>query len=114
MEYYAMQRQFTVGEVLKFIIRYRRNKAFRDWSYGAIYQELFRAARSGALRIVCAGDSILGICIAYENADGTSFSVDQILCIDSGFRTLLQHWKTKYPNHILVYERRYKSRALHL
>ena len=67
MESSATPPQFTLGDLLKFIIRNRGTRAFVNCSYRKIMEELLRASANGSLYTIAEDNKITGMIIAYVN-----------------------------------------------
>ena len=94
-----------LGDLLKFIIRYRGHRAFKDCSYGEILYKIQQAAQRDSLHTVVEDGKITGMIIAYTNVDNT-LEIEQLVCsTKSAFKVLRHGCRHIYADMDLVYFR---------
>jgi hypothetical protein len=101
-----------LGDLLKFVIRYRGTRAFIDCSYGEILYKIQQAAHRDNLHTVVENGKITGMIIAYTNTDNT-LEIEQLVCsTKSAFKVLRHGCRHIYADMDLCFMRNGKRKRL--
>lgn len=97
----------TTFDILKFIIRHRKNKAFRDTSYRKIVEMINNGIKNASIVVVNDKDGeIVGVCIGHNYNLGKVFFVQNILTIRTGvLKTCLSKFHALWPDYEIVADR---------
>lgn len=79
------ERKYTIMELIQFVLRHRRNKAFKGFTPQQVGWTIERAVNNKALAIATTEDgSIAGVCCCTPDHENKVLHVHEILCTKEG------------------------------
>lgn len=101
-----MKIRHTLDEVVDFIMKHRRGKAFRNYTHSGVRINISWAAANNSL--VCVyddlDDTLIGVGVGFREAG--ILHVENILTIRKGvLKTMMRWFHSMYPNHRITARR---------